>query len=133
MGFFKDVRALSKMGKEAQANMDVAAMNANAMAQMSAMNEQMSAMAGQATQAAAITDGVAAIASVTAVRNTGSLVNFSPVLELDLLVMVPGRPPVPVTRRELVPQHLLARAQVGAQLPVTVSASDPTAILINWG
>lgn len=130
MGMFKDMRKLSKMGKEMQQSTDVAAMNANAMAQMAAVSNQMATMGAQANAVAA--DGIDATASITGVRNTGSVVNFSPVLELDLLVMVPGRPPVPVTRRELVPQHLLAKAQVGAQLAVRVSASDPTAMVITW-
>lgn len=134
MGFLKDLRSLSTMSNEMRAQTDTKAVTANALAQMQTMNQHLSALTDHAAQAATVAaDGVMGTATITAARQTGSFVNHAPVVELELLVTVPGKAPVPVSRRELVPMLSLGKAQVGNQVQVKVSASDPTALFVVWG
>jgi hypothetical protein len=133
MGFFKNLNKLTEQGYAMQEAMDVKAMNQDAMARMKDASNLMAHMTQQNTLATALAaNGVDGTASIAAVRNTGSLVNYSPVLELDLVVMLPGRPPIPVTRRELVEQVFLPKAQPGGALRVRANPDDPTELLINW-
>jgi hypothetical protein len=133
MGFFKNLNKLTEQGDAMQQAMDVKAMNQDAMARMQDASNLMAHMTQQNTLAAALAaNGVDGTASISAVRNTGSLVNYSPVLELDLVVMLPGRPPIPVTRRELVEQMFLGKAQPGNTLRVRANPDDPTELLLNW-
>ena len=57
--------------------------------------------------------------------------NFNPVVELQLLVMINGIP-MPVTRQETVMQIHLARCQPGANLKVKVDPADPNGLWIDW-
>ena len=125
MGFFKDVKTLKEMGREELHKVDMKATMANGMAQMQAMNDM------AATSAIAV-NGVAATASITAVRQTGAQINFAPVIELDLLIFGAAGAPYPVTRRETVQQIYLARAQPGLSLKVKVDPNDITAVWIDW-
>jgi hypothetical protein len=54
-----------------------------------------------------------------------------PVLEVDLVVQAPGRPPLPVTVTVTAPPHLVHRVAVGAQLPVLVDHARGRAA-IDW-
>ncbi len=125
MGFFKDVKTLKEMGREELHKVDMKATMANGMAQMQAMNDM-------AASSALAVNGVEATASITAVRQTGSQINFAPVVELDLLIFGPAGAPYPVTRRETVQQIYLARAQPGQLLKVKVDPNDNTVVRIDW-
>ena len=121
MGFFKDIRKLSKQGAEIREQYPVQQQLANASAQMQAV----SAMLQQTTQQQSggqrlLTDGVDAVAMVTGARQTNALMNHNPLIELDLLVTMPSGVPVPVRRSEIVPLLHLARAQVCQQVRVRV-------------
>ena len=64
---------------------------ADASARMAQANQMMAGMAQSATQATtAIATGADATATITAARQTGAMMNFNPVVELDLLVIVPS-------------------------------------------
>ncbi len=131
MGFFKDIRKLSDMGREVQATMpSPAATMATAQGQMAHLTAQMThdAQAGQAIMA----DGVAGTATVLAAAQTGALVNFNPAVRLDLLVTVPGQPPYPLSLETVVPQIHLARVQQGATIPVNVARADRHQVLVDW-
>lgn len=131
MGLFKDMRKLSKMGREIQESMPPpAARMAAAQSQMAAITEQMTqqAQAGQAIAA----DGVAGTATVMTATQTGALVNFNPSVRLDLLVTVPDHPPYPVSIESVVPQLHLARVQPGATVPVMVARTDRHQVLVDW-
>lgn len=131
MGFFKDVRKLSKMGKEASASMpDPAQMMATMQAQMADVTQQMAASTQAATAVAA--DGVDGTATVMSATQTGALVNYNPAVQLELLVTVPGGPPYPVSLQTVVQQIQLARVQPGATLPVRVARSDRSLVTIDW-
>lgn len=131
MGFFKDVRKLSKMGDELRETMpSPAAQMAAAQEQMAALTAQMNQQA-QTSQAVAA-DGVAATATVVSATQTGALVNFDPGVRLELLVTVPGRPPYPTSVETVVPQIHLARVQPGATVPVLVAGADRDQVLLDW-
>lgn len=133
MGFFKDIRKLSKQGAAIREQYPVQQQLANASAQMQAV----SAMLQQTTQQQSggqrlLADGVDAVATVTGARQTNALMNHNPLIELDLLVTMPSGVPVPVRRSEIVPLLHLPRAQVGQQVRVRVLPDDATTIWINW-
>ena len=133
MGFMKDIKKLSDQGKEMRDKYPVQDQLANAQASMANANAMMANMA-QASAAAtqAMTNGVDATATITAARQTGTQMNFNPVIELDLLVMMPSGIPMPVTRQETVAQLHLARCQVGANLRVKVEPNNPNSLWIDW-
>ena len=131
MGFFKDVRKLSKMGKEASASMpDPASMMTSFQTQMAGLTQQFGAQAEAAAAVAA--DGDDGTATVLAAAQTGALVNYNPAVQLELLVTVPSSPPYPVSLQTVVQQIHLARVQPGSTLPVHVARSDRSLVTIDW-
>lgn len=131
VGFFKDARKLTKMGRELQKSMPSAGEQmAQAQQQMAALTAQMNQQA-QAAQAVAA-DGVAGTATVISATQTAAMVNYNPTVQLELLVTVPEHPPYPVTVQAVVPQLHLARVQPGATIPVNVARSDRQQVLIDW-
>jgi hypothetical protein len=129
MGLFKNVRDLQKQSKELNKNWDMGATLGNAQAQMQSANEM---MAQQTAAANAATNGVAATATVVAVRDGGGMVNMQPIIEVDLTVLPDGLPPYPATVKQVIPQTQLVRAQAGATVPVKVDPNDPASIWIDW-
>jgi hypothetical protein len=129
MGLFKSVRDLNKQAGEINKNWDVGAQLEGAQAQMADANEM---MAQQTKAANAATSGVEATAVVAAVRQGTGMVNFQPIIELDLTVMPEGLPPYPVTVKQVVPQVQLAQVQAGANLHVKVDPNDPSAVWIDF-
>jgi hypothetical protein len=79
-----------------------------------------------------MTNGVDATATITSARQTGAMMNFNPVVELQLLIMMPNGVPMPVTRQETVMQIHLARCQPGANLKVKVEPANPNSLWIDW-
>ncbi len=129
MGFFRSVRELQKQGNEINKNWDVGAQLAGAQASMQAAQATMA----QQTQAANIAaTGLDATATISAVRQSGGMVNYQPMLDIDVIVMAPGRPPMPATVSGVVEQLYLHKAQPGAQVPVKVDPADPSVVWINW-
>ncbi len=134
MGFFKDLRTISAQTKEIHRNAPpVKDRMATMSSKMAEANAMMGAMAqGGAQASAAITNGVAAIATITAARQTGALINFNPVVELDLMIMLPSGVPMQVTRQEPVQQLQLARCQPGSRLNVRVDPTNANSLWIDW-
>jgi len=126
MGFLKDMSKLTKMGNEMQKNSDPAARMREATAQMAAMNN--AAVGGNL----AMTQGIDATATIVSATQTGAMINFNPAVHLELLVTIPGMPPLPVSHECVVMQLDLARCQEGATLPVKVLPTDPSQLWINW-
>jgi hypothetical protein len=60
------------------------------------------------------------------------MVNFQPMVEIDLTVMAPGSPPYPATVSQVVQQVNLARLQPGATLRVKVDPANPGTIWIDF-
>ena len=124
MGFLKDVRKLSKQGKEMSKDWDPAAQMSQASAALEATTEM---MARQTAAAGLAESGDPATAQVNAARDTGTVVNMQPVMEIDLLVFVEGRPPHPASMAHV------GRLAPGTRLPVMIDRTDPGAVWIDWG
>lgn len=129
MGMFKAMRDLQKQGNEISKNWDPGQQMADGMERMKEAQAMMAQQTAAANLAATGLDGVA---TITAVRQTGAMVNFQPVLELDLTVVAAGRPPLPATLSQPVEQVFLTRAQPGAKVAVKVDQADPNLVWINW-
>ena len=130
MGFLKDVRKLSKQGKEMSKGLDPAARMREASAALEATSEM---MAHQTAAAGLAESGDPATAQVNGARDTGTVVNMQPVMEIDLLVFVEGQPPYPATLQQVVPIAQVGRLAPGTRLPVMIDRTDPGAIWIDWG
>lgn len=130
MGFFKDLKKLSDQSKEISKDWDPAAQ----MRQASEAIEATTEMMAQQTAAARVAEsGEPASAQVSAARDTGTLANMQPVMEIDLLVHREGRPPYPATLRQMVPLSQVGRLTPGTELSVKVDADDPGTVWIDWG
>jgi roadblock/LC7 domain-containing protein len=129
MGLFKNMRDLSKQGRELQKNMDVGAQLENAQAQMAAANEM---MAQQTAAANAATTGVDATAVIVEVRQGAAMINYQPMIEVDLTVMPEGLPPYPVTVQQVATMVQLPEIKAGATVHVKVDPNNPSAVWIDW-
>jgi hypothetical protein len=132
VGFFGDVNKLRKIGEEQQQNMDVKARMANAQAKMDMANQAFVAATPQATDPASEARRVQATATVNSARQTGMVISWDLMVEVDLLVMLPGGVPLPVTTTMLVAQLNLARLQPGSQLTVTVDPANAASVRVDW-
>ncbi len=132
MGLFGDLRKLNRQSEEMREKFPAQDQLA-ALGQVLAQGEQaLASMAGGGADGAGlIASGVDAVATVTASRQTGMLVNHNPVIEFDLLVMHAGVP-FPANCRQVVQQLHLSRAQVGCRLRVKIDPADPGAVWIDW-
>jgi hypothetical protein len=130
MGFFKDIKRATDQAKEIQKNHDVGAQLADAQASMQGAQEL---MAAQTAAANAAVDGIDATATVTAIDNGGGMVNFQPLVVLELTVMVPGRPPYPATVKQAIAAPLLAQVQPGQTVAVKVDRADPAIVHVAVG
>ena len=134
MGFFKDIRTLKAQGEAIRdAAPPVKDRMAAASAQMAQANQMMAGMAqGQMGASTAMLNGFDTTATVTNAVQTGMVMNFNPVINLDLLVLMPSGVPMPVTRQEPVMQMYLARCQPGSRVKVKVDPTNPNNLWIDW-
>ncbi|HEY8544589.1 MAG TPA: hypothetical protein VIL36_06065 [Acidimicrobiales bacterium] len=132
MGFFKDIRKLNKLGKEQYMNMDVAGQVQQAQASMAQAQQLMAQQAQAAEMRVRPENGIAGTATVTAVRPTGMLVNYQPVVEVDLLVTPQGRAPYPVTVSETITVANRMSCVAGRSVPVVVDANDANVVWVDW-
>jgi hypothetical protein len=142
MGMFRDMGdafkvlrsdELKELKRQADAQpktsmMDGVRMANEAMKQVPVWQEQAAQM--QAGVGAYAT-GLAGNAMVTAISDTGTLVNNAPVMELDLTVTVPGREPYSVKHRQLVALSAIPNFQPGRSFPVHVDQHDPSKLVIG--
>jgi hypothetical protein len=128
MGFFRNLNELQKQGREMQKNMDVGAQMANAQTGMA----QAQAMMQQQTSAASIAStGIAASATIVAIRQGAGMINFQPIMELDLTVMPSGGAPYPVTVAQPVPPNLAGRLVPGGSLRVKIDPHNQQSLWID--
>ena len=128
MGFFKDINTLKKQGEEMRKNMDVGSRMAQARASMA--NAQ-AMMAEQTAAANVMATGLDATATVVAVRPSRGMVNFQPIMALDLTVMPPGGAPYPVTVSQAVAPNLVGQLAPGASLRVKIDPQNPQTLWID--
>lgn len=133
MGFFKDLRTLTKQGRAVSEQYPTQQILANASAQMSAVSAMLAQANDQVADGRLETEGFDTVAIVTGARQTNALMNHNPMVELDLLVTMPSGVPVPVRRTQVVPLLHLSRVQVGSRLAVRVDPNDPSTLRIAWG
>jgi flagellar capping protein FliD len=129
MGLFKNMRDLTKQAQEIQANMDVGAQLADAQTRMAEANQM---MAEQTAAANAAVTGVDATAMIVEVRQGAGMINYQPMIEVDLTVMPDGLPPYPVTVKQVAPLVQLAQVKAGASVHVKVDPNNPAAVWIDW-
>jgi hypothetical protein len=129
MGMFKSIRDLNKQANEINKDLDVGAQMEDAQARMADANEMMAQQTAAANVAAT---GMDATATVAAIRQGTGMVNYQPIMEIDLTVMPEGLPPYPVTVKQVVPQMQLAQLQPGANLNVKVDPNDPAAVWLGF-
>jgi hypothetical protein len=144
MGMFKDMGdafkvlrsdELKDLKRKADAQpktsmMDGIRLANQAMDQAPVWQEQAAQVQGLAA-AGAYASGIAGNATVTAVSDTGTMVNNAPVMELDLTVAVPGREPYPVKHRQLIALSQIPSFQPGRSFPVHVDHQDPSKLVIG--
>ena len=130
MGFFKDMAAISKVGKELRKDYDPVTQMAQGQAMMEQTNAMLLGMTARANSTASL-NGTPADASIVAVRQSGQYINMQPVLAIELLVPTAAGFPVPVTINEVVSQLHLSRMQPGSSLAVKVGAT-PQDVVIDW-
>lgn len=142
MGMFRDMKEafgvirsdeLKELKKKADAQPKVSMMDGiraanEAMDMAPMMQQQAQAMAGAGAMYAT---GVAGSATVTAINDTGTMINNAPVMELDLMVTVPGKEPYPVKHRQLIAIAQVPNFQPGKQFPVHVDQQDPSKLTIG--
>ena len=84
----------------------------------------------QRKTATTISSGIAGQATVERISDTGSTVNDTPQVQLELTVTIPGRDPYPAVLTQIVSRIALTRFQPGAVIAVRVSPSDPDTLII---
>jgi hypothetical protein len=119
MGFFKDLREVSKAGAEASAGWDPAA-------QMRLATDQMQRAAAQSRVLAA---GTPARATVVELRDTRTTMNQLPLVEVDLLVIPDGGAPWPATAVN-VGHAALAGLRPGSSVSVRSDPAEPATVAI---
>lgn len=119
MGFFKDLREVSKAGAEAGEGWDPAA-------QMRLATDQMQRSAAQSR---VLASGSAARATVVEVRDTRTVMNQLPLVEVDVLVIPDDGAPWPATVVN-VGHANLAVLRPGASVSVRYDPADPTTVAI---
>lgn len=132
MGLFKNMNDLYKaggepMGKDRHAKRGERL--AGAQAKMAAAQEM---LAQQTRMMNLATTGADASATIIDARQTTQMVNFEPVIELDLHMIVDGGAPYPLTVSQPVPQLYLAKAQAGGTLKAKVDPADPSAVFLDF-
>jgi hypothetical protein len=129
MGFFKSMRDLQKQSNEINKNWDVGAQLEDAQARMQGAQEM---MAQQTAAANAALTGIDGTATIVAVRQGKAMVNYQPMLEIDLTVIPAGGMPYPATVKQVTPQVHLGQAQAGASVHVKIAQDDPASVWIDW-
>lgn len=128
MGFFKSLNDVHKQAKALDKDFHPGQMMADGQAKMAAATAM---MAEQTKAANAAAHGLDGTATVVAVRQTPTMINFQPLVEIDLTVLGAGRPPYPVTVQQVVDQVSLPRVQPGASLPVKIDPADANAVWLD--
>jgi len=81
--------------------------------------------------AAAYSQTTPGSATVTAIADTGTRINESPVVELDLMVTEAGREPYPVKHRQVISPVVMANFQPGSVITVRVDPADQSKIILG--
>jgi hypothetical protein len=126
-------RPTMKIATEMRGGMTLSSGLADAAEKMTAINQTMSDQVARGERTAHLRrDGAEGTARILAVRDTGALVNFDPIVDIDMEVSTGGSAPYQISRREVVSKVALGRIAPGAEIPVMVDPFKPTEVLIDW-
>jgi hypothetical protein len=131
VGFFDDLKKLQDISA-AQPDIDVKGTMSKMQAQLDTANRAMAASAPQTLDPASEARRVDAVATIVATRNTGMVVNLQPMVDIDLMVMLPSGVPIPVTTTLMISPAYLGRIVPGGQLQVTIDPTIPASVRVDW-
>ncbi|MCJ7437271.1 MAG: hypothetical protein MUP97_05865 [Acidimicrobiia bacterium] len=140
MGMFKDIKKMTDQSKELskQQGRPTSMLGRikdtpNTLNQMSgALDDAMGMQADMQAQNQLLTTGTPGTATIKALQETGTLVNFNPQVFLDLEVAVEGKDPYTTQLTTAIPQMQIPMVAPGNKVGVRVDPADPSAIAIDW-
>ncbi len=137
MGMFKNMRDLNNMAKDIQRNSppvgERMAQAQQRMANAQAMMAAQTQSANMAANASAMLASGAAVrrdVTITGIRQVG-MINFDPLVEIELTVMADGMPPYPATVQQSVSQMQIGQLQQGKSLQAIIETANPTNIWLD--
>ena len=129
MGMFKDLRDLTKAGKQIQKEQGGSLkMMKDGLAQANQMVQQV--QADQALAERLANEGVDGTATIQQLVSTGKTVNMQPELQFQLTVDVNGTVSN-VTHTQVVSPAIIGQLQPGAQVPVKVDPNDHSQLMLG--
>jgi hypothetical protein len=129
MGMFKDMRDLSKTGKEMKKERGGSLkMMKDGLAQANQMVQGVQADQELAERLA--NEGVDGTATIVSMQATGANINMQPELQFQLTVDVGGSQSQ-VTHKQVVSPAVIGQLQPGAQVPVKVDPNDHSQLMIG--
>ena len=129
MGMFKDMRDLSKAGKEMKKERGGSLkMMKDGLAQANEMVQGVQADQELAERLA--NEGVDGTATIVQMQATGANINMQPELQFQLTVDVGGSQST-VTHNQVVSPAVIGQLQPGAQVPVKVDPNDHSQLMIG--
>lgn len=137
MGMFKDLKKLKQQGKEMGEATGRPTSMMGMLKQMPADLHNATEMIGDvqadmAKQQTLLASGKVGVATITAIADTGKLVNFNPQVIIDMEVTVEGQAPYPVQTSASVPQIHIPLIQPGKTIGVRVDPADPSSVILDW-
>ncbi len=129
MGMFKDMRDLSKAGKQMQKERGGSMkMMKDGLAQANQAVQQV--QSDQALAEKLANEGVDGTATIIQMVATGQTINMQPELQFQMSVDVNGSVST-VTHTQVVSPAIIGQLQPGAQVPVKVDPSDHSQLMIG--
>ena len=129
MGMFKDMRDLSKAGKQMKKERGGSLkMMKDGLAQANEMVQGVQADQELAERLA--NEGVDGTATIVSMQATGANINMQPELQFQLTVDVGGSQST-VTHTQVVSPAVIGQLQPGAQVPVKVDPNDRSQLMIG--
>jgi hypothetical protein len=129
MGMFKDMRDLSKAGKQMKKERGGSLkMMKDGLAQANEMVQGVQADQELAERLA--NEGVDGTATIVSMQATGANINMQPELQFQLTVDVGGSQST-VTHTQVVSPAVIGQLQPGAQVPVKVDPNDHSQLMIG--
>jgi hypothetical protein len=129
MGMFKDMRDLSKAGKEMKKERGGSLkMMKDGLAQANEMVQGVQADQELAERLA--NEGVDGTATIVSMQATGANINMQPELQFQLTVDVGGSQST-VTHTQVVSPAVIGQLQPGAQVPVKVDPNDHSQLMFG--
>ena len=131
MGMFKDMRDLSKAGKQMKKERGGSLkMMKDGLAQANQMVQGVQADQELAERLA--NEGVDGTATIVSMQATGNNINMQPELQFQMTVDVNGSQSN-VTHTQVVSPAVIGQLQPGAQVPVKVDPNDHSQLMIGLG